>query len=84
MAQTVYLQYANSSSHSKSMSPNWSTLQITMSILLNQLKCKRNEIKLNIIVSKNLIETLINIEYIRLAPGWHVNIAIPFLVQALR
>ena len=41
--QYIY-NIANSSFHSQSMSPYWSMLQITMSILLNQLKCKGNEI----------------------------------------
>ena len=85
MAQTVYLQYANSSSDSQSMSPYWSTLQIIISILLNKLKCKQNEMnemKLDIILSKSLIKTLKNIEFIRLAPGRLLNMAFAFLWQA--
>ena len=75
MGQTIYLQSANSSSHSQSMSPYWSTVQITMSILLNKLKCecnKINEIKSN---SKSIINKLINIKNVRVASGWFVYIA---------
>ena len=82
MDQSVYLQYANSSSNFQSMLPYWSKLQITMSILLKQLKCKgnkMNEMKYN---SKSLINKLINIENIKISPGWLVNIALASLWQA--
>ena len=80
MNQTVYLQSAHLSSHSQSMSPYWSTLQITISILLNNLKCELNKMnKKNRILSERLINKLINIENVRPAPRWLMNIALPFL-----
>ena len=41
-----------------------------------------NKIKWNIIVSKSIINKLINIENIRLVPGWRVNIAVHSLWHA--